>query len=98
METIKQQLLTGERALFKARDLQIENSTFADGESPLKESANINLTQSIFKWKYPLWYSRHIKVDNSIFEEMSRSGIWYTDDITITNSTLQAPKLFRRAS
>lgn len=27
---------------------------------------------------------------------MSRSGIWYTNDIEITNSTIQAPKEFRR--
>ncbi len=98
MKKINQQYLTGERALFKARDLQINNSTFADGESPLKESRNINLDQSIFKWKYPLWYSEHVNVTHSIFEEMSRSGIWYTKDISIENSTLQAPKLFRRAS
>ncbi|VDG20073.1 DUF3737 family protein [Lactiplantibacillus mudanjiangensis] len=98
MKTLNQQLLTGERALFKARDLTINNTTFADGESPLKESQNIALTQAIFKWKYPLWYSQHVTVDNSLFETMSRSGIWYTHDITINNSTLQAPKLFRRAS
>ena len=29
---------------------------------------------------------------------MSRSGIWYTKNISIKNSALQAPKLFRRAS
>ena len=97
MKTITQQYLTGERALFKAHDLEIDNTTFADGESPLKESRNVTLKQPIFKWKYPLWYSQHVTVDQGLFETMSRSGIWYTKDITITNSTLQAPKLFRRA-
>ena len=29
---------------------------------------------------------------------MSRSGIWYTKNISIRDSALQAPKLFRRAS
>ena len=29
---------------------------------------------------------------------MSRSGIWYTKNISIKNSALQAPKLFRRTS
>jgi len=95
---IEQQYLTGERALFKAHDLQINNTTFADGESPLKESRNIALEQPIFKWKYPLWYSQHVTVDHGLFATMSRSGIWYTKDITMTNTTLQAPKLFRRAS
>lgn len=34
---VKQQLLTGERALFASKDLRIEDSIFDDGESPLKE-------------------------------------------------------------
>ena len=34
---VKQQLLTGERALFASKDLHIEDSIFDDGESPLKE-------------------------------------------------------------
>ena len=38
MEHLNQQLFTGERALFKGKDLQISHSVFADGESPLKES------------------------------------------------------------
>ena len=48
---VKQQLLTGERALFASKDLRIEDSIFDDGESPLKESSNIELVNSSFKWK-----------------------------------------------
>ena len=36
LHIVKASRLTGERALFKARDLQIEDCIFADGESPLK--------------------------------------------------------------
>ncbi len=71
LKTITQQYLTGERALFKAHDLEINNTTFADGESPLKESRNVTLKQPIFKWKYPLWYSQHVTVDQGLFETMS---------------------------
>ena len=39
MDTIKQAYVTGERALFHASDVQVEDSTFAQGESPLKEAA-----------------------------------------------------------
>lgn len=88
----------GERPLFKEHDAQISDTTFGEGESPLKEARNIDLKDVVFKWKYPLWYSKHVVVDNTIFETMSRSGIWYTEDIEINNSALQAPKLFRRAS
>lgn len=98
MEEIKQQLLTGERALFFGRNLRIIDSTFADGESPLKESENIELIGSTFKWKYPVWYSKNIKMTNCTLFETARSGIWYTHNISIENSTISAPKTFRHAS
>lgn len=98
MKTLNQQLLTGERALFKSRELVITNSVFADGESALKESHDISIHNSIFKWKYPLWYSEHIHVENSTFLEMARSGIWYTRHISIHDSVIEAPKTLRRSS
>ena len=54
---IRQQFLTGERALFQGKDLKIYDTIFDDGESQLKESRNIELYGCMFKWKYPLWYS-----------------------------------------
>lgn len=98
MKMVQQELLTGERALYHARDLEINDSTFADGESPLKESKNIILNNSIFKWKYPMWYSSNIKVNNSVLLETARSGIWYTNDITFKDSMIEAPKTFRRSN
>lgn len=56
MTDINQKLLTGERACFKAENMTITQSVFADGESPLKESRHIVLENNIFRWKYPLWY------------------------------------------
>lgn len=97
MNIVKEQLLTGERALFKTEDLQISYSTFADGESPLKESHDIKLEHNLFKWKYPLWYCENIIVEDSTFFEMARAGIWYTNNIAIRNSTIEAPKTFRRS-
>lgn len=97
MELIKQQMLTGERALFHSKDLQISYSTFADGESPLKESQNITIDYTGFKWKYPLWYCKNIVVEDSTLFEMARSGIWYTENIDISNTIIEAPKTFRRS-
>ncbi|MHC1681461.1 MAG: DUF3737 family protein [Clostridiaceae bacterium] len=96
MELITQNVLTGERALFKSKDLQISYATFADGESPLKESENIKIYHSMFKWKYPLWYCKNIVVEDSTLFEMARSGIWYTENIDIKNTIIEAPKTFRR--
>ena len=98
MKEIKRQFLTGERSLFCGKDLYIEDSIFADGESPLKEASDITLENCMFKWKYPLWYCKNVKVNNSYWFEMARSGIWYTDNISMTNTVVEAPKNFRRAS
>ena len=51
---IRQGYYTGERPLFQGSDLRIYDTIFAEGESPLKESRNIELYGSMFKWKYPL--------------------------------------------
>lgn len=98
MKRITQQYLTGERALYNSRDLAIFDTTFADGESPLKESRNINLYNCIFKWKYPLWYCHDVNVEKTSLLDAARSGIWYTDNINIKDSFIEAPKTFRRSS
>lgn len=87
----------GERALFSEKDLQLENCIFCDGESPLKHSRNIKMHNCVFEWKYPLWYAKNIEVRNSVFKLMSRSGIWYTEKIKVSDSTIIAPKEFRRS-
>ena len=98
MREINQEFLTGERALFQGENLKITDTTFADGESPLKESRNIELYRSMFKWKYPLWYSRDIKLVDCVIFEMGRAGIWYTENISMKNCTVEAPKNFRRTT
>ena len=90
------EMLSGERALFKGESLEIHNTIFFDGESPLKESRNIEIYDSMFKWKYPLWYSKNIIVKNCTWFEMARAGVWYTDKISVENSAIEAPKNFRR--
>lgn len=97
MKLLKQGYYTGERALYHEQDLMIEDATFDDGESPLKECKNIELKNSIFKWKYPLWYCHHIRVEESTLLDTARSGIWYTEDIQIQHSVIEAPKTFRRS-
>ena len=98
MRRIEQKYLTGERALFHEEDMEIYYSRFAEGESPLKESKNISLFHSMFKWKYPLWYSNSIKLENCTLFDTARAGIWYTRHISLTNCVIDAPKTFRRTS
>ena len=75
--------------------MRISDTTFADGESPLKESENIELYGSMFKWKYPLWYSKNIYAKDCIWFDMARAGVWYTDDVTVEDCSIEAPKNFR---
>jgi hypothetical protein len=98
MKKLEQGLFVGERALYNSKDLEIVDSTFMDGESPLKESRNIKLRNCIFKWKYPLWYCNHVEVFNTTWLDTARSGIWYTHDLRIIDSFIEAPKQFTRSS
>ncbi len=96
MKKINGGTFEGERALFASKDMHIERAIFANGESPLKESRNLELLGCMFKWKYPLWYCNCVNVDDSAFFDMARAGIWYTNDISVKNTVIEAPKAFRR--
>lgn len=96
MKITEQQFFAGERALFGAKDTEIRHCTFADGESPLKHSQDLRLVSDLFKWKYPLWYSRRISVEGCTFFDGARAGIWYTDEISMCDTVVEAPKNFRR--
>lgn len=88
---------TGERALFALKDADIVGCTFEDGESPLKESRRLRITNTTFKWKYPIWYSDDVTCHNVTIEETARSGIWYTKNIRMFNCLIASPKTFRHA-
>lgn len=98
METLKRGFYTGERALFHLADTRIEEAIFDDGESPLKHSSNIELIDTSFKWKYPLWYAENISMKNCRLFDMARAGIWYTNNLVMDNVTIEAPKSFRRCN
>ncbi len=101
METkkeIRSESLSGERALFHKEHLAVHDTIFADGESPLKECRDIELYGSMFKWKYPLWYAKDIHAKDCTWFEMARAGVWYSDNITVAHSIIEAPKNFRRCN
>ena len=97
-KVIRQEFLTCERALFKQENTDIYDTIFDDGESPLKESRGIALYGSMFKWKYPLWYAKDIHATDCTWFDMARAGVWYSDDVTVDNALIEAPKNFRRCN
>ena len=98
METINESCFQGGRSLENSRDLRLEHCVFFNGESALKDSRNIELVSCMFEWKYPLWYCKNINLVNTTLIETARSGIWYTHDIHIRDSVIEAPKTFRYTS
>lgn len=94
--THQQQIFVGERALFGAHDMTLQNCIFEDGESPLKESGNIDLAACMFKWKYPLWYAHDITAKDCTWFDMARAGVWYSERVTVEDCAIEAPKNFRR--
>lgn len=95
MENITNKKFLIERALFSSKDVVVSGCSFDVGESPLKESRNIEVKHSTFMWKYPLWYCRNAYLHDSIIKETARSGFWYDEYLTVKKCTIEAPKSFR---
>ena len=95
---IKNKDFTGERALFNTHNAIIEEVYFHDGESPLKESSDLLVNNCTFQWKYPLWYTTNVEMNDSRLLETARSGLWYVNHIKINNTLIEAPKQFRRSN
>lgn len=95
---VHQRIFNTERALFNAENLLIFDTIFASGESPLKHTQNMEIYECIFRSKYPVWYSSNCKMQDCMIEESASSGIWYTDDVELTDSLCSASKTFRKCN
>lgn len=95
METIKNTEFGGERPLFGSRNIRLENVTIHAGESALKECANIEAVNCRFEGKYPFWHVSGFKIDNCIFTEGARAALWYSSDLEMIDTLVDAPKMFR---
>lgn len=93
--TIKNQSFGGERPLFGIKNTRLENITITDGESGIKCCQNIEADNCRFIGKYPWWHVDNSLISNSHFEVGSRSAIWYSNNMTMKDCVIDAPKLFR---
>lgn len=89
---------TGERPLFAKRNAFVCRCSFSDGESPLKECRDLIVSECNFLWRYPLWYGKTVSVDSSVFSVDTRAGMWYTDDLTVSDCVIESPKNIRRCN
>lgn len=98
MLEFKNQSFDEERALYGIDGALIDNCKFAgeaDGESALKETANLIITNTDFLLRYPLWHTTNAGIDNITMTETCRAALWYDKNITIENSDLGGIKAVR---
>lgn len=95
MTTLKDKEFGGERALFAVKNLRLENCVFHAGESALKCTANIEAYGCKFEGKYPYWHTDGFVIENCHFDPTARAALWYSNDLVMRNTQVDAPKMFR---
>ncbi len=95
MEIIKDKEFGGERPLFASHHLRLENCTIHAGESALKACSDIEAIGCTFEGKYPFWHVDGFTVKDCIFKEGARAALWYSRRLVMTDSLVEAPKMFR---
>ena len=97
----RDQTFDQERALYGKKDIYLINCRFdgpADGESALKESSNIEVDDGYFNLRYPFWHDQHLKINGCELTKLCRAALWYSEDISITDSKLYGIKALRECS
>lgn len=95
MELIKRTSYEGERPLFATHNLRLEEVTIHTGESALKECSNIEVADCRFEGKYPFWHTDGFRVENCLFTEGARAALWYSKNLHMMSTLVEAPKMFR---
>ena len=98
MTIIQNQNFDQERALYGSMDLTAVNCRFdgpADGESAFKESKNIIVQDCYFNLRYPFWHDQDLSIQNCQMTPLCRAALWYSENITITDSQLHGIKALR---
>ena len=85
----------GERALFAVKNVELRGCTFHPGESALKCTANIVAENCLFEGKYPFWHTDGFRVTDCTFTPGARAALWYSRDLVMKHTRVDAPKMFR---
>ena len=95
MEVISSTEFGGERPLFESHNLRLENVVIRAGESAIKECSNIEAIDCRFEGNYPFWHVHGFVIDRCFFDIGGRSALWYSDHLKMTDTRIDAPKMFR---
>jgi hypothetical protein len=94
-KTISNTFFEGERPLFATNNIRLEHVKFYPGESAVKESYNVEAYKCEFMCKYPFWHNDNTLIEECLFTVYSRAAIWYSRNIHMVNTVVDAPKMFR---
>ena len=95
MRIIRNQSFGGERPLFESHGLRLEHVNITEGESGIKECSDIECDHCHFEGKYPLWHVDRSVITHCYFAPGSRSAIWYSNDMRMSDCVIDGPKFFR---
>ena len=98
---IKNQTFDEERSLYNSKSAKILDCTFSgpkDGESPLKESRNIEVRNCSFDLRYSFWHVINADVRNCKFSNTARAPFWYCRGIGVRKIECDAVKVFRESN
>lgn len=98
MNTIANQTYDEERALYAARDVLVTSCRFdgpADGESPLKECADLTVDSCYFNLRYALWHDHNLTLSKSELTPLCRAALWYCEDVEVKDCKLHGIKALR---
>lgn len=95
MKTITNEEFGGERPLFGERKLRLDNVVIHTGESALKCCADIEANNCRFEGKYPFWHTDGFTINNCEFTPGARAALWYSRNCTMSDTKVDAPKMFR---
>lgn len=101
MDIIENRSFDEERALYGSDGLSVDKCSFdgpADGESALKESRNIRVTDSFFNLRYPMWHVENLVVRGCEMTELCRAALWYSHNIEIRDTKMHGIKALRECS
>ncbi|WP_340817715.1 DUF3737 family protein [Methanolobus sp. WCC4] len=98
MNAFKDLILDEERALYAIQNATISRCTFdgpADGESALKESSDIHVSDCDFRLRYPFWHVKNALIENIRMTDTCRAALWYSNQVTIKDSHMGGIKAVR---
>ncbi len=101
MNIYKDQTFDQERALYGSRGVKVVSCRFdgpADGESALKESRDVVVSDCFFNLRYPFWHDVNLTIEGCEMTELCRAALWYTEDVRILNTKMHGIKALRECA